>query len=229
MVGNPSPSLHQHQHYLPVPKASESTSQTGKKEHIASDSPAEWQDTATSNDRSRGQPPGADRATGSDGSRRENGHSKVGMDPTSQMISAGQQANGKPAIDTEQNVERSSALPPKQESVTSTYITNGHPARSNGEAGTPSSLATIQAKVGHSSASVPSVSSFLPDGVIPASHSQLFRTPSPPATGDLRGQARLEDLKAELNSESDGLIPLAAVVERVASESYDTLLNLGET
>lgn len=54
------------------------------------------------------------------------------------------------------------------------------------------------------------------------SHSQLFRTPSPPP-------ASIDDLKGELNNEAGGLIPLAAIIERVASEAYDGLLNLGET
>ncbi|CAO1624298.1 unnamed protein product [Parajaminaea phylloscopi] len=69
----------------------------------------------------------------------------------------------------------------------------------------------------------------LPGGSAFVSHSRLFRSPSPPQTGQEEGQQSLDALKAELNNEADGLIPLAAVVERVASESYDTLLNLGET
>jgi hypothetical protein len=62
------------------------------------------------------------------------------------------------------------------------------------------------------------------------SHSQIFRATSPPRTEhDKRGDFLVDVLKSELNQEDGGLIPLAAVIERVASEAYETLQNLGET
>lgn len=72
--------------------------------------------------------------------------------------------------------------------------------------------------------SLPSSGVFIPP-------SRLFSSPSPPPTGDDQqsGQIPLDALKSELNNEDDGLIPLAAIIERVASEAYETLQNLGET
>lgn len=73
-------------------------------------------------------------------------------------------------------------------------------------------------------ASLPSADVYIPP-------SKLFSSPSPPATGNdaAGGQIPLDVLKSELNSEDDGLIPLAAIIERVSSEAYETLQNLGET
>lgn len=59
--------------------------------------------------------------------------------------------------------------------------------------------------------------------------SRLFASPSPPPTGSGPRSISIEALKSELNFEDDAAIPLAAVVERVASEAYETLQNLGET
>lgn len=70
----------------------------------------------------------------------------------------------------------------------------------------------------------------IPGTGVKLSHSQMFRAASPPRTGhDKGGEVLLDMLRSELNQEDGGLIPLAAVIERVASEAYETLQNLGET
>lgn len=69
----------------------------------------------------------------------------------------------------------------------------------------------------------------LPDGNHHLSHSRLFSSPSPPPTGNAPNHVALADLAAELNYEGDGLIPLGAIVERVATEAYNEIHNLGET
>ncbi|PWN18041.1 MED14-domain-containing protein [Microstroma glucosiphilum] len=70
----------------------------------------------------------------------------------------------------------------------------------------------------------------IPGSGVKLSHSQMFRASSPPRTGhDKRGGILLDGLKSELNQEDGGLIPLAAVIDRVASDAYETLQNLGET
>lgn len=61
------------------------------------------------------------------------------------------------------------------------------------------------------------------------SHPRVFNSPSPPPTGSGPGQVPLELLTSELAHEDDQPIPLAAIVERVTSEAYETLQNLGET
>ncbi|CAO1623278.1 unnamed protein product [Sympodiomycopsis kandeliae] len=79
-----------------------------------------------------------------------------------------------------------------------------------------------QGKARQIDADLPNQGSYIPP-------SRLFSSPTLPQTGSDGGQVPLEKLSAELNQEDDAYIPLAAILERVSSEAYDTLQNLGET
>lgn len=153
------------------------------------------------------------------------------MGPSASVESANPQSKGKPSISF---ASLCTSQPPKalKMSASTPPAANGYLSPTSSSIVAFSSSEKVQGKSKASMdtpSCLPSPPRPLPDGQSYLTHSHLFHSPSPPPTGTREMEVPLDSLKSELNNESDGLIPLAAVVERVASESYDTLLNLGET